>query len=175
MSEVLRLAKKDGKTVHFAKLLDLRHPKNAELAKTSSEIKGASCLLGGRQRRRRIQSGVHRCHLQSSCTLSQSFLVWLEKTRDAISPYTQIQMTEAPRLSRWPKEESPANSDHNSSTTKTTKVGITLMIVWYLLNGMYMVAQFVDLLWERKIEEVTKVPTWACPHVHQKGSNYSHL
>ena len=37
-SEVIRPAKKDGKTVHFANLMDFCHLKNAELAKMQEAI-----------------------------------------------------------------------------------------------------------------------------------------
>ena len=42
-SDVIRQAKKDGKTIHFASLMDLCHLKNVGLAKLSKKIQGASC------------------------------------------------------------------------------------------------------------------------------------
>ena len=45
-SEVIRQANKDGKTVHFANLMDLCHLKNAELAKHLQKLKVRVVLQG---------------------------------------------------------------------------------------------------------------------------------
>ena len=45
-SEVIRQAKKDGQTVHFAKLMDFCHLKNAEVAKHVQKYKGQVVLRG---------------------------------------------------------------------------------------------------------------------------------
>ena len=86
-SDVFRQAKKDGKTVHFANLMDLCHLKNAELAKHLQKYKERVALRGDNvKKRRRIQRSIHRARCfsvsqgsgESSWTLSQSFLAWLE-------------------------------------------------------------------------------------------------
>ena len=46
-SEVYRQAKMEGKTVHFANLMDLCHMKKAELAKHLQKYKGRVVLWGG--------------------------------------------------------------------------------------------------------------------------------
>ena len=45
------------------------------------------------------------------------------ETIDAISAYTQVKMTEAPRLLRMPNKECLSIFDLNSCTTKTEKFG----------------------------------------------------
>ena len=73
--------------------------------KTLPEIQGANCAPGGhRQRRRRIQSSIHRARRlsftdgssNSSWTLSHSFLVWLEKQVTRSQLTLKYKMTEAP-------------------------------------------------------------------------------
>ena len=50
----------------------------------------------------------HRWQRQSSWTLSHKLLGMTGEKCDAISAYTQVKVTEAPRLLRMPKEERPA-------------------------------------------------------------------
>ena len=102
-SEVVRQAMKDGKTVHFEHLMDLCHLTNAELAKDLQKYKERVVLWGDNVKDEEGYRAV--CTGQGasvSCTdgrrnywtLSQSFLVWLEKQ------VTQFQLTVR---SRWPK------------------------------------------------------------------------
>ena len=101
-SEVIRQAKMDGKTVHFANLVELCHLKNAELAKTPPETDGGELCCGRTTSKTKKDTGQYfalqllRWQRQGSWTPSQSFLYG-----------TQVEMTEAPRLLRLPKEECP--------------------------------------------------------------------
>ena len=92
-TEVARPAKKDGKTVHFGNLMDLCHLKNAKLANSLQKYKGESCSGKATSRTKKdteqySQSKAlqhHRWQWQHDWTLSQSFLVWLEKQVNAVS------------------------------------------------------------------------------------------
>ena len=52
---------------------------------------------------------------------------------DAVSPYAQVKMEDAPRLLRIPKSECP---DIWSTTKKQKNHGKTLKIQWFILNEM---------------------------------------
>ena len=52
---------------------------------------------------------------------------------DAVSAYSQVKMTEAPRSLRVTKKK--RKLDQDSSTTKDQKDGILLVILCYWLNG----------------------------------------
>ena len=84
-SEVIRQAKEDGKTVHFANLMmDLCHLKIAELAKkTLPGIQGASCAPG-RHRRRRIQRSNHQ--MATEKLLDTVLIIYIKQT----SNYRQL-------------------------------------------------------------------------------------
>ena len=81
---------------------------------TPAQIQGVSCAPGGqRQRRRRIASSI-----QLGASVSQmaaaklldtisKLLSVAGETSDAISAYTHVKVTDAPRLSRLPQEECP--------------------------------------------------------------------
>ena len=75
-SEVIRPAKKDGRTVHFANLMDLCYMKYAELAKHLQKCKGLVVL---REDNVKDEEGLHAEQCSRSNVHFQSFLVWLEK------------------------------------------------------------------------------------------------
>ena len=103
------------KTVHFANLMDLWHRMNAELARLLQKYKGRVVLREWhRSKTKQDTEQYSQCKVlqrlrwqrQGSWTFFQSFLV-VGETGDANSAYTQVKITEAPRLLRLPKEECP--------------------------------------------------------------------
>ena len=102
-------------------LMDLCHLKNAKLAKHLQKYKRRVVLQGRkRQRRRKIQSCIHRARSSASQMAAAKILDTISKlldtageTSDAISACTQVKMTEAPRLLRMPSKECPEHVDHN--------------------------------------------------------------
>ena len=95
--------------------MDLCHSKNAELAKHLQEYKRQPVLRGDNVK---DEGGYRAVFTEQGASVSQmaaaTFLDAMSKllgmageTSDAISAYTQVTMTEAPRLLRMPKEECP--------------------------------------------------------------------
>ena len=93
------------------------------------------------------------------------------ETSDAISAYTQVKMTEAPRLLRMPSKECPEHVDHNFPQQRPEG--------WDEIDGAVVLFDMnlyghplAGLLWGRKFEEVLfekvmeKVPTLECLYVH---------
>ena len=114
-TEVARQANKGGKTVHFANLMDLCHLKNAELAKHHQKYKGRVVL---REDNVKDEEGYWAVFTEQGAPASQmaatKFLDTISKlpvmagaASDAVSAYTQVKMTEAPRLLRLSKDECP--------------------------------------------------------------------
>ena len=121
-SEVIRQAKKDGKTVHFVNLMDLCRLKNAELAKHLQKYKGRVVLLEDTVKDEEGHRAVFTEQGASASEMTAAkFLdtisklpVWAGETSDAMSAYTQVKMTEVPRWLPMPNTECLENVDHNS-------------------------------------------------------------
>ena len=114
-SEINRQAKKDGKTVHFAIMMDLCHLKNAELAKHLRKYKGRVVL---QEDTVKDEEGHRAVFTEQGASASQlaaaKFLDPISQrpgmvgeASDAVSAHTQVKMTEAPRLLRIPQEACP--------------------------------------------------------------------
>ena len=95
--------------------MDLCHLKNAELAKHLQKYKGRVVLRGDNVK---DEEGYRAVFAEQDASASQmaaaKFLDTISKllglageTSDAVSAYTQVKMTEAPRLIRLPEEECP--------------------------------------------------------------------
>ena len=117
-------------TVHLANLMDPCRLQNAELAKQLQKYHERVVLW-----RDNVQDeeGYRAAFAEQDASASQmkgaKFLDTISKrpgmaraTSDAISAYTQVRMTEAPRLLRLPEEEGPEILIRNSSTTKTNNL-----------------------------------------------------
>ena len=95
--------------------MDLCHSKNAELAKHLQEYKRQPVLRRdnvkdeGRYRAVFTEQGVSVSQMAAAKFLDamSKLLGMAGETSDAISAYTRVKMTEAPRLLRMPKEECP--------------------------------------------------------------------
>ena len=157
-SEVSRPANKAGKSVHFAKLMDLCHLENAELAKHFQKNKGESS--GGQRQKTKRKREQHsqgkvlqrrKRQRQSSWTLLQKLPGRAGETSDAIPAYAQVNMNEGPRLLRLPREECldiwiiipPRQWPEGWNN-----IGDPVVPLERLLYGH----PLTDLLWERKFE-----------------------
>ena len=95
------------------------------------------------------------------------------EARDAVSAYTQVKMTEPPRLLRLPEEECPEiwirtpPHQRSKSWNETSDPVVPL-------EGHFCGHLLASLLCERNFEEVLfesgweRVPTWECLNVHKK-------
>ena len=103
---MIQQAEKDGKSVHFANLMDLCHLKNAELARHLPKYEGRVVLRGDMIKDEQGYSGsIHRARRFIFADGSGEILghhlkaSWYgREASDAVSVYTQVKMTEAPRL-----------------------------------------------------------------------------
>ena len=95
--------------------MDLCHLKNAELVKHLQKYKGRVVLRGDNVKDEEGYRAVFADHGASASQVAAAkFLDTTSKllgmgaeTSDAISAYTEVIMTEAPRLLRMPKEDCP--------------------------------------------------------------------
>ena len=95
--------------------MDLCHLKNAELVKHLQQYKGRVVLRGDNVKDEEGYRAVFADHGASASQVAAAkFLDTTSKllgmgveTCDAISAYTEVKMTEAPRLLRMPKEDCP--------------------------------------------------------------------
>ena len=75
------------------------------------------------------------------------------ETSDAISAYTQVKMTEAPRLLRMPSRECLEILDQDSSTAKIQKLGMILKTQWYFVKETYMVTHWLAFCGEENLKK----------------------
>ena len=143
------------------------------LQNTSRNIQGTSCApRAQRQRRRRIQSSIHRARCFSVSDGSGKVLGHLLKAcgygwKDAISAYIQVKMTEAPRWLPMPNKECPENVDHNSPRQRPEGCDDIEDPVVLLERHLYC-HPLAGLLWERKFEKKKK---W---YLKRAGRKYRH-
>ena len=91
--------------------MDLCHLKNAELAKHLQKYKGKDVLWGDNVK---DEEGYWAIFTEQSASAAAKFLDTNSKlpgmtgeASDAVSAYTQVKMTEAPRYLRLPQDECP--------------------------------------------------------------------
>ena len=105
--EVIDVARKEGKTVHFASLVDICHLKNSELEPKFQKYKGRVVLRGDIVK---DDAGSYAVFTEQGSSASQmtaakvidliSVLSGLAgQAADAVSAYTQVKMEDAPTSS----------------------------------------------------------------------------
>ena len=172
-SEVYRQAKEEGETVHFANLMDLCHPKNADLSKHLQKYKERVVHQEGNVK---DEEGHRAVFTEQGASASQmaaaKFLDTISKlpgmageTSDAISAYSQVKMTEAPRLSRLPKEECPEMWIRLPPRQRLTSWNNIDDLVGPLERNLKWSPPVASRLWWRKFEEVLFEKEW------EKGTN----
>ena len=108
-------ARKEGKTVHFASLMDLCHLENLELEPQLQKYKGRVVLRGGIVK---DDSGSYAVFSKQGSSASQMTVAKVMdvisrlpgcavQAEDAVSAYTQVKMQDAPSLLKIPKSECP--------------------------------------------------------------------
>ena len=112
-SEVIDEARKEGRKVHFASLMDLCHLKNAELETKHQKYKGRVVLRGDIVK---DDSGSYAVFTEQGSSASQMTAAKIMdiisrlpdcdgQVADAVSAYTQVKMEDAPKLMKIPKSE----------------------------------------------------------------------
>ena len=113
-SEVVRQRRRMEKTVNFAHLMDPCHLKNAELADTFRNTRSEWCSGRTTSTTKKDRAVFTDQGASASQMATAKFLDTISKvpgmtgvTGDAVWAFTQVKMTEAPRLFRLPQEECP--------------------------------------------------------------------
>ena len=113
--EVIAEARNEGKTAHFASLMDLCHLKSSELEPKFQKYKGRVVLRGDIVK---DDSGSYAVFTEQGSPASQmtaskvmDFISRLPgcagQAADALLAYTQVKMEDAPKLLKIPKSECP--------------------------------------------------------------------
>ena len=111
--QVIDEARTSGATVHFASLMDICHPKNAELEAKHQKYKGRVVLRGDIVK---DNSGAYALFTEQGSSASQMTAAKVMdiiarmpdcdgQAADAISAYTQVKLKDAQRLLKIPKSE----------------------------------------------------------------------
>ena len=114
-SDVIDEARKEGRKVHFASLMDLCHLKNAELETKHQKYKGRVVLRGDIVK---DDSGSYAVFTERGSSSSQMTAAKVMdiisrlpgcdgQAADAVSAKTQVKMEDAPKLLKNPKSECP--------------------------------------------------------------------
>ena len=121
--------------------------------KTPPEMQGARCAPGATtsKTKKETEQDSRSKVPQRLRWQRQLFLDPVSKPSDALSAYTQVKTTEAPRLLRLPEEECPWESGSGFLHDKDQPIEIMLTILWYLLKGISNGLPSAGLLWESKI------------------------
>ena len=179
-------AKKEGKTVHFASLMDLCDLKNSKLEPKHQKYKGRVALRGCIVK---DDCGLYAVFTEQGSSASQMTAAQVMyiisrlpgcagQAADAVSAYTQVKMEDAPKLLKIPKSECPDiwirlprhNWPKSWSSIEDPVVPLERNLRGHPLAG---------LLWERQCKKILlqqcweKVSSWECLFVHrQKGYSY---
>ena len=173
-SDVIDEARKEGRKVHFASLMDLCHLKNAELETKHQKYEGRVVLRGDIVK---DDSGSYAVFTQQGSSASQMTAAKIMdiisrlpgcdgQAADAVSAYTQVKMEDAHKLLKIPKSECP-DIWIRLPRHKWPKSWSSMErnLCGHLLAG---------LLWERQFEKILlkygweKVSNWECLLVHRE-------
>ena len=113
--EAIDEARTKGAKVHFASLMDIYHLKNAELEPKHQKYKGRVVLRGDIVK---DDSGSYALFTEQGSSVSQMTAAKIMdiisrlpscdgQAADAVSPFTQVKMDDAPKLLKIPESECP--------------------------------------------------------------------
>ena len=180
-SDVIDEARKEGRKVQFASLMDLCRLKNAELEKKHQKYKGRVALRGDIVK---DDSGSYAVFTEQGSSASQMTEAKVMditsrlpgcagQAADAVSAYTQVNMEDAHKLSKIPKSECPDiwirlprhKWPKSWSSMEDPVVPLERNLYGHPLAG---------LLWERQVEKILlkygweRVSNWECLFVHRE-------
>ena len=180
-SEVIDEARKEGRKVHVASLMDIWHLKNAELEAKHQKYKGRVVLRGDIVK---DDSGSYAVFTEQWSSASQMTAAKVMdilsrlpgcagQAADAVSACTQVKMEDAPQLLKIPKSECPDiwirlprhKWPKSWSSMEDPVVPLERNLYGHPLSG---------LLWERQFEKILlrhgweKVSNWEWLFVHRE-------
>ena len=114
-SDVIDEARKEGRKVHFASLMDLCHLKNAELETKHQKYKGRVVLQGDIVKDGSgsyavfTEQGSSASHMTAAKVMDIIFRLpgCAGQAADAVSAFSPVKMEDAPKLLKIPKSECP--------------------------------------------------------------------
>ena len=114
-SDVIDEARKEGRKVHFASLMDICNLKNAELETKHQKYKGRVLLRGEIVKDDSGSCAVFTEQRSSASQMTAAKVMDIisrlpgcaGQAADAVSAYTQAKMVDAPKLLKIPKSECP--------------------------------------------------------------------
>ena len=179
--EVIAEARNEGRTVHFASLMDLYHLKNSELEQKFQKYKSRVVLRGDTVK---DDSESYAVFIEQGSSASQMTAAKVMdiisrlpgcdgQAADAVSAYTQVKMEDASTLLRIPKSECPdiwiRLPNHiwpkSWSSMEDPVVPLERNLCGHLLAGLFWERQFENILLKHGWE---KVSNWECLFVHRE-------
>ena len=172
--EVIAEARKEGRKVHFASLMDACHLKNAELQPQYQKYQGRVVLRGDIVKDDSGSCAVFTEQGSSASQMTTAKIMDIKsrlpgcagQAEDAASAYTQVKMEDAPSLLKIPKSECP-DIWIRLPKHKWPKLLSRMEDTVPLERNLYGHSS-AGLLWERQFEKVLlahgweKVPNWEC-------------
>ena len=160
-TDVIQVAQKEGRTVHFAALMDTCHLKKAEMEPKSQEYKGRVILWDDMVK---DDFGSHAVFTEQGSSASQMTAAKIMdgiarlpgcagQAADAVSAYTQVKMKGAPTLSKIPKSECPdfwIRLPRHTWPKSWSNIEEPVVLVERNLYGH----PLAGLLWERHFQKV---------------------
>ena len=180
-SEVIDEARKEGRKVHFASLMDICHLKNAELEAKHQKYKGRVVLRGDIVK---DDSGSYAVFTEQGSSASQMTAAKVMdiisrlpgcagQAADAVSAKTQVKVEDAHKLLKIPKSECPdiwIRLPRNKWPKSWSSMEDPVVLLERNLYGH----PLAGLLWERQFEKILlqhgweKVPNWECFFGHRE-------
>ena len=187
--KVIDEAGKEGKTVHFASLMEICHPKTSEPEQTFQKYKGRVVFRGDIVK----DAGSYAVFTEQGSSASQMTAAEVMDViarlpdcdghaADSVSAYTQVKMEDAPRLHKISKSECPdVWMRFPRHTWPKSWANIEDLVV--LLERNLFGHPFAGLLWKRHFEEALLELGWekkcqigdVCLFVAVKGYSYRYM
>ena len=179
--EVIDEARKEGRKVHFASLMDICHLKNTELETKHQKYKGRVVLQGDIAN---DDSGSYAVFTEQGSSASQMTAAKVMdiiarlpgcagQAADAVSAYTQVKMEHVPKSWKIPKSECP-DIWIRLPRHKWSKLWSSMEDPVVPLERNLYGHPWAGLLWERQLEKILlkcgweKVSNWECLFAHRE-------
>ena len=179
--EVTLEVQREGRTVHFASLMDICHLKNSELEPQFQKYEGRVEPRGDCVKDDSSSYAVFTeqgsCASQMTAAKDMDVIERLPgrpgQAADAVSAETSVRMKDAPALLQIPKSEGP-DMWIRLPRHKWPTLGSSMEDPVVLLERNLYGHPLAGLFWEKQFEKVLlkhgweKIPNWECLFVHRK-------
>ena len=179
--EVIDEARTKGAKVHFASLMDICHVKNAELETKHQKYNVRVLLRGDIVKDDSGSYAVFTEQVSSASQMTAAIVMYIISRLsgcaghavDAVSPYTQVKMEDAPQLLKIPKSECPDiwirlprhKWPESWSSMEDPVVPLERNLYNHPLTGLLCERQFEKFLFQHSWETVSN---WECLFVRRE-------